>query len=129
MNSGTVLAGNEGCTTRTLDTGMTPATGAVSLRNETEFVVERRVDGGCRPGRKKCVAVGRRAHDHFSGCVGAGAGPVLDDDGLAEVLRQPLPDQARENVVRTAGGRRDDNTHWVRRKCLPSGDPRHRWDC
>ena len=101
----------------------------VAEKIETEFVVERRVDGGRRPGREIRIAVRRRTNDHFSGCVGAGARPVLDDEGLAETLRQPLPDQARENVVRTAGGGWDDHAHRPRRKCLCPRDPRRRRQC
>ena len=45
------------------------------------------------------VAVGRRAHDRFGADIAAAARPVVDDDGLAEPLRQPLTDQAREEVT------------------------------
>ena len=41
---------------------------------------------------QKRVAVRRRAHDRLGGEIGAGAGPVLDDELLAETIRQPLPE-------------------------------------
>ena len=41
---------------------------------------------------------GGRMHDRLGGDVAAGAGPILDDERLAETLRQPLTDQAREDV-------------------------------
>jgi hypothetical protein len=97
----------------------------VAEKIETEFVVERRVDGGRRPGGKQRIAVRGRTHDHLGRQVGAGAGPVLDDDGLAEMLRQPLPDQARDDVVWAAGGGRNDNAHRPRWKCLCPRAPRH----
>jgi hypothetical protein len=50
-------------------------------------------------------------HDRLGGDIAAGAGPVLDDERLAEPLRQPLTDQARENVVRPAGGKPDDDAN------------------
>ncbi len=99
---------------------------SVAEKIETEFVVERRIDGGRRPGGKKRIAVRGRTHDHLGRQVSARAGPVLDDDGLAEMLRQPLPDQACDDVVWAAGGGRDDNAHRPRRKCLRLRDPRYR---
>ena len=36
------------------------------------------------------IAIRRRMHDRFGGDVVAGTGPVLDDERLAETLRQPL---------------------------------------
>jgi hypothetical protein len=48
--------------------------------------------------------------------VAAGARPVFNDELLAEPLRQPLPDQAREDVGRVAGDETDDQSHrprWI----------------
>ena len=70
---------------------------------EIEIVVERRIDGVRRRGHKKRVAVRRRPHDRLGGEICAGARPVLDDELLAEPLRQPLADQAREDVGQAAG--------------------------
>ena len=48
------------------------------------------------------MAVRGRAHDRLGADVAAGARPVLDDEGLAEPLRQPLTHQARHDVGRAA---------------------------
>ena len=50
------------------------------------------------------IAVGGRAHDRLGADIAAGTRPVLDDEWLAKPLRQPLTDQAREDVGRAAGG-------------------------
>ena len=42
------------------------------------------------------VAVGRRLGDRFGADIVAGAGLVLDDELLAELFGQPLPDQPRD---------------------------------
>ena len=84
---------------------------------EIEFVVERRIDRVRRTDQEERVAVRRRAHDRLGGDIAAGARPVLDDEWLAEPLRQPLTDQAREDVVRAAGGKADD-------RCAPAATDR-----
>jgi hypothetical protein len=38
------------------------------------------------------MAIGRRAHNCLRSDIAAGAGPIFDDKGLAEPLRQPLTD-------------------------------------
>src|SRR5262249_40387555 len=45
------------------------------------------------------VAVCRRAHDRLGAYVAASTWAVLDDKLLAELLRQPLADQTRDDVV------------------------------
>ena len=65
---------------------------------EIELVVERRVDRVRRSDKEERVAVRRRPHDRLGADIGAGARPVLDDEWLAEPLRQPLADQARDDV-------------------------------
>ena len=82
---------------------------------EIELVVERRVDRVRRTDQEERVAVRRRTHDRLGGDIATGARPVLDDEWLAEPLRQPLTHQAREDVVRTAGGKADDDAHRPRR--------------
>ncbi len=84
---------------------------------EAEPIVERRVDGVRRADHQQRVAVGRRVHDRFGGDVAAGAGAVLDDELLAEPVRQPLRHQPRHDVERAAGGEPDDYPHrprWIR---------------
>jgi hypothetical protein len=59
--------------------------------------------------------------------IGASAGPVFDDERLAEPLRQPLADQARNDVSRAARGKWHDQTHWPRRIGLRPSEARHSW--
>ena len=58
---------------------------------------------------QKRVAVRRRARDRLQGKIAAAARPVFDDDRLAEPLRQPLADQARDDVGRAAGADENHN--------------------
>ena len=51
------------------------------------------------------VAVGGRIHDYLSRKITAGAGSVLHDEGLAEMIRQPLPDQPCINFEVAAAGK------------------------
>ena len=57
------------------------------------------------------MAVGSRAHRSLGRDVPAGAGPVLDQEWLAEPFRQPLTEQARRDVGAAAGGLSDDDAH------------------
>jgi hypothetical protein len=54
------------------------------------------------------VAVRGGARDCLQGQIAAGAGPIVDDDRVAEPLRQRLTDKARVDVGRAAGGNKDD---------------------
>jgi hypothetical protein len=65
---------------------------------ETEIFIKRHVDGVRKRGQQQRVAVRRRLSDKFGGDVAARAGPVLDDELLAEPLRQPLRNEARRNI-------------------------------
>jgi hypothetical protein len=49
------------------------------------------------------------------GRIAARAGPVLDNDWLVELVRQPLTDQARNDVKSTAGRKADDDAYRPRR--------------
>jgi hypothetical protein len=49
------------------------------------------------------MPVRRRIHHRLGGDIGGGARPVLDDEGLAETLGQPLSDQPRHYVGSAAG--------------------------
>src|SRR5262249_15154099 len=68
-----------------------------------ELVVEGRVDRVRRGRPEQRVAVRRRAHDPLGADIAAGTRPVLDDERLAEPLREPLPHEAREDVADAAG--------------------------
>src|SRR5262245_46702816 len=78
---------------------------------ETELVIERRVDGVRRSRQEQRVAIRRRTHDGFGGNISTGTGPVLDDKWLAEPLRQPLPNQAPNDIRPAAGDNADDHSH------------------
>src|SRR5262249_30436724 len=54
-------------------------------------------------------------HDRLGADIAACARPVLDDELLAEALRQPLAHQAREDVSRAAWSNADDDMHRLRR--------------
>jgi hypothetical protein len=72
------------------------------------------------------MAVGGRTRDCFGGDLPLSARPVLDDERLAETLRQPLTNQAREDVGRAASGKADQHAHRPRRIGLRPGDARQR---
>src|SRR5262245_4482966 len=84
----------------------------VAEKIEIELVVERRVDGGSRTDRKERIAIWRRPHDGLGSNIATAAWPIFDDEWLAEPLRQPLADETREDVVRTARCNWDDDTNW-----------------
>ena len=84
---------------------------------EIELVVERRVDRVRRADQEERVAIRGRTHDRLGGDIAAGARPVLDDELLAEPLRQPLTHQARDDVGRAARRR-------SRRRCAPAATDR-----
>ena len=48
--------------------------------------------------KQERIAVGRRTHDRLGGDIAASTRAVLDDEWLAEPLRQPLTHQARDDV-------------------------------
>ena len=72
---------------------------------EIEVLVERCVTRVRKTSQQKRIAVRGRIHDSLGGDVGARTRPVLDDELLAEPLRQPLTHQARHDVVAAAGAK------------------------
>src|SRR5262249_29225021 len=72
---------------------------------EIELVVERRVDRVRRACHEQRVAARRRPHARLRADIAAGARPVLDNELLTEPLRQPLTDQAGDNVGWSARGK------------------------
>src|SRR5262245_8779108 len=107
----------------TLGARTIPATGAMSLMKfEIEFVVEGRVDRVCRRDQEERVTVRICIHDRFGSDIGAGSWAVLDDEWLAEPLRQPLTHQARKEVGRTGRGRGNDYSHRPSRIGLRPGE-------
>ncbi len=89
---------------------------------ELEIVVERGVDGVVRPGHEQRVAVGRRVRDRLDRDIAAGAGTVVDDYGRSEPLRQPLRDDAGDDVLRAAARKAAEDAHRPRRIGLRPGD-------
>ena len=64
--------------------------------------------------------------DHrVGGDIAAGAHSILDDEGPAKPLREPLRNQARQYVGRAAGSQADDRTHRADRIGLRPGEARY----
>ena len=86
---------------------------------------ERRIDRvGCADLEQR-VAVGRRPHDRFGADIAGAARPVVDDDGLAETLREPLADQTHEDVTGAAGREPNHDANRPRRIGLRSCNERN----
>ena len=140
MNSATVLAGTRGIDLHDVrnpdDTGHRHD---IAHEIERQLVVERRVDPVGGIDQQQRVAVRRRVHDDLGADIVAGARPVVDDELLAEPLRQILPHQAGQDVDRAAGRIARDHVHRPRRivegagraaagaRPTPSRAPRARW--
>src|ERR1700746_4147026 len=69
---------------------------------ETELVIERGVDGVPTADDEQRVAVRRCAHARLGADIAAAARSGLDDELLAEPLRQPLTHRTRGDVAPTA---------------------------
>src|SRR5262249_55901256 len=78
---------------------------------EIELVIECRVERVRRCGQEERIAIRCRTHDDLCGDITRGTRPVLDDEWLAEPPRQPLTDQASDDVGATAGGKSDNDAH------------------
>src|SRR5262245_38411048 len=91
---------------------------------EIELVVERRVEHVGQGDHEQRVAVRRCMHDGFGRDVAACPGPVVDDERLAESIRQLLTQQPRDDVGRAAGRKTDENAHRPRRIGLRPSDAR-----
>src|SRR5262245_2596933 len=74
---------------------------------EVELVVERRADRMCGKDKQQCMAVSRRTYNRLGRDIRTLARPVLDDEWLAESLRQPLGNQARRDVGSAPRGKAD----------------------
>ena len=82
---------------------------------ELQVGVERGVDVVRRVDQQHGVAVGLGIDHRLGGDVVAGAGLVLDHELLAELLRQPLADQPRDDVGGAARRIADHPLHRSRR--------------
>ena len=118
MNSGTLFAGNDGCTSITSGTRSMPATGAICAEIEIEPFVERRVEVVFAFDEENRVAIRRGGGDRLGRDVAGGAGPHLDDELLPKALPGKLPDEARGDVRRRTRRLPDDDAHRPRRIAL-----------
>src|SRR5262249_12340386 len=92
---------------------------------EIELLVECRIDRVETTDQEKRVAVCGRTHCGLGADIAAATRPVVDNELLAEALRQPLSDQARGDVGRAGRGEWHDQTHRSRRIGLRPRDPRY----
>jgi hypothetical protein len=67
------------------------------------------------------VAVGRRFGDELRADHTVSAGAVVDDDGLPELRRELLADEAADDVGRTARRERHDHPDRLARRLLGMG--------
>src|SRR5262249_26659197 len=82
---------------------------------EIEVLVERCVGRAGGAALEERVSVGRRAYNRLGADIAAAARTVLDDERLAEALRQPLAHQTGDDVSRSAGSEWHDQTYRPRR--------------
>src|SRR5262245_32066483 len=78
---------------------------------EIQLLVERRVDCGIRADQQQRIAIGGCAYDRLCTDVAASTRPVLNDEGLAESLRQPLTHQTGQEVIRATRGKAGYQAH------------------
>src|SRR5262249_20461949 len=74
-------------------------------KNEIEFVVKSCIDRVRRSRDEERIAVRLRPHDGLSPDIVAATRAVFHNELLAEPLREPWCDEARDNIGRTAGTR------------------------
>src|SRR5690348_13728801 len=83
----------------------------VADKIEVEIVVKCSVDRVRRTHQQECMPVCSSVHDRLCRDIAACPWPVLDNELLSEALRQPLTDQTRDYVIRTTGGKSDDDSY------------------
>src|SRR5262249_56178541 len=93
---------------------------------EIELVEERCIDRRRHVDHEQRVAVGGRAYNGLAADVTGTARTVLDDELLAEMLRQPLPYQSGDDVGRASRPEWHDHAHRSRRISLRRSDARDR---
>ncbi|MNC86111.1 hypothetical protein D3C83_17440 [compost metagenome] len=76
-----------------------------------QFLIQGRIDRmrGCH--HEKRIAIRRRFCGELRTDVGAGAGPVVDDDLLAQALAQAVSDGAAQRVGAASGWKRQDEAY------------------
>src|SRR5262245_16188399 len=65
---------------------------------EIELIVERGIDCVCHIDQEKRVSVGGCTHNSLRANIVASTRAVVDDEWLAELLREPLTEQARKKI-------------------------------
>ena len=129
MNSGTVLAGNDGLTTKNKrTTGDARDRHGIADEIVTELVVQCRGDCILRTAGQERVTVWRRVRDCLSANSAASAAPIFGHEWLAEPFRQVLSDETRDDVTRAAGGKTDDDVDRPARVGRRFGNARQRRD-
>src|SRR5262249_60009214 len=93
---------------------------------EIELVEERCIDRRRHVDHEQRVAVGGRAYNGLAADVTGTARTVLDDELLAEMLRQPLPYQSGDDVGRASRPEWHDHAHRSRRISFRRRDARDR---
>src|SRR5262245_16579930 len=91
---------------------------------EIELIVKHVGDPVSGNDQKQRMAVGGRTRHYLGGDLPLRARSILDDEWLAETLRQPLTNQAREDVGWTAGREADDDADRPRRVGLRESEAR-----
>src|SRR5262249_49090437 len=79
---------------------------------EPEFIVKGRVDGVRERDLKERIAIGRRFNDRLRGEIAGAARSIVDNELLAELLRQPLRDQTSGQIADSAGRITDNEAYW-----------------
>src|SRR5262245_14256034 len=97
------------------------------VANEIEFeiVVQGRVDRATRTDYEQRVAVRWRTHDRLGADIAARSRAVVNDELLAQPLRQPLTNDAPDDVDLATGLERHDQPHKLNRIGLRLCDSRH----
>jgi hypothetical protein len=114
-------------TTTTSGNRINPATGSISRRkSKLSFANSAGLVAFAGAVEKERVAVRRRAHHGLGRDIGAGAGPAVDYELLAEPLRQPLPDHTRRKIGGAAGRVADDEMDGSRRIGVRQGNTRRK---
>jgi len=119
MNSGTVSVGTDGIHDQRIRKAHDARNGRnVADEIEIEFFKERGIDCVIHAAHEKRVAVRRRFYDRLRRDIATSSRPVLDNEGLAEPLGQPLPDQSRGNIGSAASSKADDDARRPQRVAL-----------
>src|SRR5262249_20268591 len=94
-----------------------------------KIVIERRVDRATLSEKEQRIAVRRGTHDRLGGDSGARTRAVLDNEGLAKTIRQPLTHRACHDVRWSACRKWHDPAHRPRRIIERQRDARHDREC